>query len=123
VKLCSGHVTQPAAEAARRSRPYPESGRPAPCERGPRCTTERPNTHNPGVLEVCYPWHPWYGQQVQVQAVRGRNGLRVMRCTPCERPRLPGLEIPRWMCDPVIRGRCVICIIVLNLLPSPQTPG
>jgi hypothetical protein len=67
-------------------------------------TIKRPNTHNTDVLEVRYPWHPWYGRQVLVQTVRGRNGLQVIRCAPLERPRCPGLEIPQWMFESAAAG-------------------
>lgn len=102
--LCGVHVTLPRAGAAGQSRPCRASARQAPCVGGPGCTSERQSTHNTDVREVRYRWHPWYRRQVRVQAARGRKGLPVVRCTPLDGPRFPGLEIPHWMFDPEVSG-------------------
>jgi len=77
---------------------------PARCAAESRCTTERWSTHNTDVLEVRYPWHPWYGRQVRVRAVRTRNGPPVVRCTILGEPLFPVQEIPRWMFEPAADG-------------------
>ena len=46
-----------------------------------------------------YLWHPWYGQQVYVQAEARCGGRLVLRCVRGELNRLPALEIPKWMVD------------------------
>ena len=74
--------------------------RSVPNEAGPGCTTERWTTNNTDVLEVRYPWHPWYGRQVRVRAVHTRNGPPVVRCTILGEPPFPVQEIPRWMFEP-----------------------
>ena len=64
----------------------------------PGCTTKR-NTHINDVREVRYPFHPWHGRRVLVQAVRIRNGPLVFQCRTDDERGFPVLEIPRWMFD------------------------
>jgi hypothetical protein len=63
------------------------------------CTTKRQNTHSSDMREVQYPFHPWYGRRVQVEAVRNRNGPVVFRCRVDDGGGFPALEIPTWMFD------------------------
>lgn len=68
-------------------------------EAGPDCTTRQRNTHINDVREVRYPFHPWHGRCVLVQAVRLRNGPVVFQCRTDDDRGFPVLEIPQWMFD------------------------
>jgi len=63
------------------------------------CTTRQRNTHINDVGEVRYPYHPWHGRRVLVQAVRIRNGPLVFQCRTDDDRGFPVLEIPGWMFD------------------------
>lgn len=62
-------------------------------------TTRQRNTHINDVREVRYPFHPWHGRRVCVQAVRRRNGPLVFQCRTDDDRGFPVLEIPQWMFD------------------------
>ena len=65
-----------------------------------RCGTSGVHdTHKTVTREVHYLGHPWYGQQVYVQAAARRGGRLVLRCVRGELNRSPALEIPEWMFD------------------------
>ena len=63
-----------------------------------RCTTPQSNAHDT-TLEVLYPWHPWFGEQVVVQQVMDRRDRAVFRCRLLSDLAAKPREVPRWMFD------------------------
>jgi hypothetical protein len=49
--------------------------------------------------EVCYPWHPWYGQSVVIREALVKYGTAVFRCFPAQASHPTPMEVPQWMFD------------------------
>jgi hypothetical protein len=90
--------------SARRGRPQRESGSPTLGGSALRCTTQRHKTHVSS-LELCYPWHPWYGKPVLVLAAIERYDRVVFRCCLEKDTSGRSLEIPQWMFDRAVCSR------------------
>jgi hypothetical protein len=91
------------------------SGRPAPAHRcldgaAGSYTTQQHKTHNSDILEVCYLWHPWYGQNVHVFQSVTKGGQTVLRCALDASHRMR--EVPLWMFD-----RAACCTMRLTQMP------
>lgn len=66
------------------------------------CTSRQRNTHSTQSKEVCYPWHPWYGQRTFVHESVVKSDKAIFRCS-AEIEEFPSsLEIPQWMFDRVL---------------------
>lgn len=72
---------------------------PGHCEDGWCCTTRQRNTHNTEEKEVCYPWHPWYGQSALIHESVVRRDKAVFRCSRAQAGFPATLEVPHWMFD------------------------
>jgi hypothetical protein len=79
----------------------------ATCEIGPRCTTPRETAHRNELKRVHYPWHPWFGREVSVYAVRERGGVIVLCCKEEDTPGR-GLEVAAWVFDPVYYAKAAL---------------
>ena len=72
---------------------------PVNCVVEPRCTSRQRNTHSTQSKEVCYPWHPWYGQCALIHETLVKSDKAVFRCS-VELDGFPSaLEVPQWMFD------------------------
>src|SRR5438045_3012717 len=67
------------------------------CVRGG--TTQRHNTHIRDLGKICYPWHPWHGRAVCVQAALVKRGQAVAYCSLEDLQTSRVLEMPLWMLD------------------------
>ena len=76
------------------------------------CTTRRQNTHITDRREVCYPWHPWYGQVVEVVEGVKRGDRSVWRCRLAGDGSGRAIELPQWMLD-----RAACCILRMAEAP------
>lgn len=65
-------------------------------------TSRQQNTHISEYREVCYPWHPWYGQSVLVRESFIRRGIAVCLCKIEGDRGRKSLEVPQWMLDRAI---------------------
>ncbi len=75
-------------------------------------TSPQPNTHITDVREIRYPWHPWYGEQVQIRESLIKGGQGILRCVPDGNRPSRSLEVPLWMFD-----RAVCCTMRLSDVP------
>ena len=89
----------------------------APDERGPGCTSRQTKTHITETREVCYPWHPCYGQTVLIRKLFVRCGDAVCRCGIWRQGSRRSMEIPQWMLD-----RAICCTMRLNQKPAVSYP-
>jgi hypothetical protein len=92
------------ADALRLPRPKAQvRGRSVHCPNFGGCarygTTQQHNTHIRDVREICYDWHPWHGQTVQVHANLFKRGRPVAYCSLEDVPTCRVLEVPLWMLD------------------------
>ncbi len=76
------------------------------------CTSPQPNPHITETREVRYPWHPWYGEQVQIRESLIKGGQGILRCVPDGNRPSRSLEVPLWMFD-----RAVCCTMRLSDVP------
>jgi hypothetical protein len=89
----------------------------APDERGRDCTSRQTKTHITETREVCYPWHPCYGQTVLIRKLFVRCGDAVCRCGIWRQGSRRSMEIPQWMLD-----RAICCTMRLNQKPAVSYP-
>jgi hypothetical protein len=68
---------------------------------GGHYTTRLENTHGTEFRELLYPWHPWFGLRVGVNAAIERSNGIVFRCNLSGSNAHRSLEIPAWMFDRV----------------------
>ena len=80
---------------------------------GGGCTSGQTKTHITETREVCYPWHPCYGQTVLIHKSFVRCGNAVCRCGIWRQGSRRSMEIPRWMFD-----RAICCTMRLNPKPA-----
>jgi hypothetical protein len=85
--------------------------------RGPGCTSRQTKTHITETREVCYPWHPCYGQTVLIRKLFVRCGDAVCRCGIWRQGSRRSMEIPQWMLD-----RAICCTMRLNQKPAVSYP-
>jgi hypothetical protein len=89
----------------------------APAERGHDYTSRQTKTHITETREVCYPWHPCYGQTVLIRKLFVRCGDAVCRCGIWRQGSRRSMEIPQWMLD-----RAICCTMRLNQKPAVSYP-
>jgi len=65
------------------------------------------------MLEVLYPWHPWFGRVVHVHEVIEQRAGGVLRCSPDGDASRRWLELPQWMFD---RAAC----LAIRMAASPR---
>ena len=67
-----------------------------------RDTSRLHNTHkHTSILKVAYPWHPWFGLEVEAVRFHSRVGADWVRCIMPGQRKLE-VDIPIWMFDPAI---------------------
>jgi hypothetical protein len=64
--------------------------------------TETLKTYKTESGEVVYPWHSFYGQEVEIKGKRNRRGTIVYVCTSDGNGAGAVLELPAWMFDPAV---------------------
>lgn len=82
-----------------------------------RNTTPQPRAHDT-TLEVLYPWHPWFGEQVVVHQVIDRRDRAVFRCRLVSNLAAKPREVPQWMFDPA-----ACCLIQTGEQPRVSVTG
>ena len=70
----------------------------APCEHACRCTTTPQNAHGTEA-EVCYRWHPWFGQRVTLIRTLQKQAVDVVQVELEQDGRTWSVELPSWMLD------------------------
>src|ERR1700722_4442465 len=83
----------------RHDTPHPGFGNQGTGEDDPRRTTQQHKTHSTASGEVHYPWHPWFGNRVEVLEFVNRSDRSVARCRREGDESGRALELPRWMLD------------------------
>ncbi len=78
-----------------------------------RDTSQQHKTHVTECRELCYPWHPCYGQQVSVHSSLVRSGTAVFRCSLNRHDGRWTCEVPQWMFD-----RAVCCAMRVVDVPA-----
>jgi len=97
-----------------RARPPSACGCRVPGADGDRCRSRRQNAHVTEERRVLYPWHPWFGLTVHVQAAAERRGTITFRCSLDGQITGRWSEVPAWMFEP---AACVS----MRVAASPQT--
>jgi hypothetical protein len=77
------------------------------------CTKRQDNAHKIEVLEVLYPWHPWFGRVVHIHEVIEQRAGGVLHCSPDGDASRRWLELPKWMFD---RATC----LAIRMAASPR---
>ena len=60
------------------------------------------------VLEVLYPWRPWFGRQVHVHAIVEREDARIFACAIESQQTARYLNVSAWMFDRAARARMLM---------------
>ena len=57
------------------------------------------------LLEVLYPWHPWFGRQVYIHTIVEREDARILGCAIDSQRTARCLNVAAWMFDRAVRVR------------------